>query len=242
MPVSAETRFCLMRALVPSSSWLKRTSFGDTAENSFTGTFTSPKLMAPLQIARGMFLFSHWLRRLPHDVTCRLVLAQPLERRVAQHAVVGPFGELDLGDELWFDPDCARNARRAHERRRVTAQRLEAAQQIVERLAGEAGADVAGVDQAVALVVAQQQRAEMVRPVARARAPSTDDELLAALVLDLEPGARPAPGLVRAVEPLGDDALELLGLGGGEHDVAVPDVVAGRLPPRSRELERLETG
>jgi hypothetical protein len=33
---------------------LKRTSFCDTALNSFTGTFTSPKLTDPLQIALGM--------------------------------------------------------------------------------------------------------------------------------------------------------------------------------------------
>src|SRR5260370_23183729 len=97
MPVSAETRFCLMRALVPSSSWLKRTSFGDTAENSFTGTFTSPKLMAPLQIARGMVLFSHYLVRV-------LVFAQALERRVAQHAVVRPLGELDFADDFGLAP------------------------------------------------------------------------------------------------------------------------------------------
>src|SRR5256885_17223658 len=43
-----------MRAPAPSSSWLNRTSLGDTALNSFTGTLTSPKLMAPLQMALGM--------------------------------------------------------------------------------------------------------------------------------------------------------------------------------------------
>ena len=32
----------------------KRTSLGEVAENSFTGTFTSPKLIDPLQIGRGM--------------------------------------------------------------------------------------------------------------------------------------------------------------------------------------------
>src|SRR2546425_4324544 len=108
MPVSAETRFCLMRALVPSSSWLKRTSFGDTAENSFTGTFTSPKLMAPLQIARGMSLFSHHVARV-------LVLAQTFERWVAQYAVVRPLGELDFAGELGLYPDRARDTRRALE-------------------------------------------------------------------------------------------------------------------------------
>src|ERR1041384_742828 len=42
-----------MRAPVPSSSWWNLTSFGDVAENSFTGTLTSPKLIAPVQIERG---------------------------------------------------------------------------------------------------------------------------------------------------------------------------------------------
>jgi hypothetical protein len=32
----------------------KRKSFGDVAEKSFTGTLTSPKLMEPLQIGRGI--------------------------------------------------------------------------------------------------------------------------------------------------------------------------------------------
>ena len=31
-----------------------RTSLGEVAENSFTGTFTRPKLIDPLQIGRGM--------------------------------------------------------------------------------------------------------------------------------------------------------------------------------------------
>src|SRR5215468_1459635 len=42
-----------MRAPVPSSSWLKRTSFERTADTSFTGTVTRPKLMLPLQIVLG---------------------------------------------------------------------------------------------------------------------------------------------------------------------------------------------
>src|SRR5438477_466855 len=40
----------------PSLSWTmwNRTSLGEVAENSFTGTFTRPKLIDPLQIGRGM--------------------------------------------------------------------------------------------------------------------------------------------------------------------------------------------
>ena len=46
-----------MRAPVSSSSWLNRTVFLLTALYSFTGTFTSPKLIAPLQIARAMAVY-----------------------------------------------------------------------------------------------------------------------------------------------------------------------------------------
>src|ERR1700729_3949466 len=53
-PVDPSTRFCLIRAPVLDDSWWKRTVFGDVAEDILTGTLTRPKLIAPLQIARGM--------------------------------------------------------------------------------------------------------------------------------------------------------------------------------------------
>ena len=43
-----------MRRPVSASSWLKRTVFRETGEQSFTGTLTSPKVMAPLHIDRAM--------------------------------------------------------------------------------------------------------------------------------------------------------------------------------------------
>jgi hypothetical protein len=43
-----------MRAPVLAESWLKRTVFGCVAVYSFTGTLTSPKLIAPDQIARAI--------------------------------------------------------------------------------------------------------------------------------------------------------------------------------------------
>src|ERR1700675_1295206 len=42
-----------MRAFVPSSSWLNRTSRLRVAETTFTGTLTSPNPIVPLQIALG---------------------------------------------------------------------------------------------------------------------------------------------------------------------------------------------
>src|SRR5205085_10416556 len=99
-PVSAETRFWRMRAPVPSSSWLKRTSLGDTALNSFTGTLTSPKLMAPLQIALGIGLVSH----LSHDVSRVDVFALAFVGRMAQDPDARPLGELHLDDDLGLHP------------------------------------------------------------------------------------------------------------------------------------------
>src|SRR5690242_846616 len=43
-----------MRAPVPFSSWLKLTSLLFVAPTSFTGTWTRPKLIAPVQIALGI--------------------------------------------------------------------------------------------------------------------------------------------------------------------------------------------
>src|SRR5437763_16344590 len=43
-----------MRAPVLLDSWWKRTVLGEVALNSLTGTLTSPKLIAPDQIARAI--------------------------------------------------------------------------------------------------------------------------------------------------------------------------------------------
>src|SRR5665811_360734 len=43
-----------MRAPVPSSNWLKEMRWELVALNSFTGTVTRPKLIAPLQMARAI--------------------------------------------------------------------------------------------------------------------------------------------------------------------------------------------
>src|SRR3954469_10055832 len=55
-PSTLQTRFWWMRP--PSLSWTRwnRTSLGEVAENSFTGTDTSPKLTEPLQIGRAIAL------------------------------------------------------------------------------------------------------------------------------------------------------------------------------------------
>src|ERR1700748_2963830 len=52
--VVGSTRFCRMRAPVLLESWWKRTDLGEVALYSLTGTLTSPKLIAPDQIARAI--------------------------------------------------------------------------------------------------------------------------------------------------------------------------------------------
>src|SRR5688572_14407915 len=53
-PSAADTFLYLMRAPVRLSSWLKLTFLRDTAAYSLIGMLTSPKLMAPLQMALGI--------------------------------------------------------------------------------------------------------------------------------------------------------------------------------------------
>src|SRR5205814_346323 len=114
--------------------------------------------------------------------------------------------------------------------------------EVVERLLGEAGAHLARVDEAAAIgvVAGHEQRADAVLAPALAGLPADDEELLAAHVLDLDPGAGAPARLVAGVQPLGDQPLEALLGGGVEQDLAVAVQLAGRLPVRPVELERLE--
>src|SRR4030095_4982195 len=84
----------------------------------------------------------------------------------------------------------------------------------LERPVVEARADLRDVDE-LALVVEAQMQGSEVRARSLGHRVSADDELLSEMALDLEP----IPGAlrrVRAVAPLGDDALQSLLAGGGE--------------------------
>src|SRR5450432_4017772 len=73
-PVDGSTRFCLIRVPVLADSWWKRTDFGEVAEYILTGTLTSPKLIAPLQIARGMgTLYTPARTAASHDARLALI-------------------------------------------------------------------------------------------------------------------------------------------------------------------------
>src|SRR4051812_49738229 len=139
-----------------------------------------------------------------------VIVAQARETRVAQPPGAGPLGEADLGDELGLDPRHVALPDRAGvgERRVVAAQRAQAGAEVAQRLAVEAGTDLAGVAQGAVVVVAEQERAQL-GPRAARRGEAADDELLALLALELEPVARAAVG-VGAAGALGDEPLPAL--------------------------------
>ena len=130
-----------------------------------------------------------------------------------------PLGELDLANELRLDPDDVASADLGHlrhfaERRRSALQRTELVEKLVDLPAVEAGADVAGIHELAALVVAEHEGAEARRTPSRAFREAGDDELLLAVCLDLQPVAG-APALrVLGVEPFGHDPFEPLFLCG----------------------------
>src|SRR5262249_60421462 len=126
-----------------------------------------------------------------------------------------PLAELDLARALRLDPDGLRLPRLRHrrhraERRRVALQRPQLVEQLVDLLRAEARADVPGVDELIAAVIAEDERPEARCTPARSLREAADHELLLAVRLDLQPVARPLPGQVPGLEPLRHDPFELL--------------------------------
>ena len=141
-------------------------------------------------------------------------------------AVVRPLGELDLGDELRLDPGHVapadlRHLRHLAERRVLTLERSQLREQLLDLLAGEAGADVADVLELGAAPHGEHERPERSRPPALSLRVAGDDELLAPVRLDLEPVARPAADRVARVGLFRHDPLEALLLGGVEQGLTV---------------------
>ena len=119
---------------------------------------------------------------------------------------------------------CARRRGRPmalRERRLRDLERVEPRAQVEQQLRVEAGADLAGEDEVVAVEVADEQRAEADAAALRI-GEAADDELLRRLALHLQP-VRRAAVLVRRVAPLGDDAFPAF---------------AARALPRLRIVER----
>ncbi len=157
------------------------------------------------------------------------------------NAAVGrPLREAHLAHETRLDPVMAAAGRRADvEGGGRARQRQQLAHQSIQRGLVEARTHLRDIDEAPAVVEAEVQRAEVGTRALRHRV-AADDELLAALALDLEPVAR-ASGHVAASHPLGDDALEsLLGAGLEERITPLDDVirVAHDAPGRHDEAEQ----
>src|ERR1044072_2862357 len=81
-----------MRTPVSLLSWWKRTDLRDTAEYSLTGTVTSPKEMAPVQIDLGMDAGYLRGRHSPAGRTLRCT-----RRRQVAQIVCGPPGGVAGG-------------------------------------------------------------------------------------------------------------------------------------------------
>src|SRR5438045_6924100 len=169
-----------------------------------------------------------------HHLFGRLVDPEAFESRRAQLTAARPLDELELGHDLRLDE--VRRLRRAAgvERVLVRGERLQLGVQLVENLVGEAGPNLAGVDELAVPVVAHEQRAGVAAPLALAIEPARDHQLLAVAVLDLQPRAAAPSWLVARVELLGHDAFEP-GLGARVlHRLAPVNLVSRRLPCLAR--------
>src|SRR5581483_7501835 len=133
-----------------------------------------------------------------------------------------------------------RHLRDDRERQLPLLERTQPREQVVDVLVGEAGADVADVRQLVAAPDAEYERAEPPRPPSLPLRVARDHELLAAVRLDLQPLARALALPVRALEPLGDDSLELLLPGRLVQRLPVLELLGQANRPVAPVEERLE--
>ncbi len=131
---------------------------------------------------------------------------------MAELVVVGPLGELHLRDELRLHPvrRLVRGRRRHIERTRRRLQPRQLGHHARQLRVIEPAADVRDVDELLALVDAEQQRAESAARAARL-GPSADDELLLADELQLRPIGRALARDVFGRRALGDQAFPAFG-------------------------------
>src|SRR2546426_9776943 len=109
---------------------------------------------------------------------------------MSKDAVCRPLGEPHLSDEFRLHPVRRFVLRRQRpERRRLRLERLQQSHDLLELSAVEARADMAGVFEFVAVIHAENERAEM-RPRLSRLAPSGDDEFLLLYELEFSPVGR----------------------------------------------------
>src|SRR5579859_5562399 len=146
---------------------------------------------------------------LPTNLTRLFVRAQTLKRRMADLALVGPLGELDLGHEPRRGPVrvAAKPAgRRRRERTGLHFDALERRAQLARALRRESRADLAREHQPILLIRPDEQRADTLTRTFRI-GEAADHEFLSSHALGFQPALAFA-GQVRLIAPLRDDALE----------------------------------
>ncbi len=160
---------------------------------------------------------------LAHHLFCGLVLANALERALADQGAAGPAAEVHLDHEFRLDPfHASPQAFLLGDflQRRVLARDLvEPALKIALHLLAPPGADPAGVAQHALLVIAEQQRADQAAALVGGLV-ADDDQLLIVGAFDLKPIAG-ATGVIRRIGALRHDALEMQIAGVLEHGRAV---------------------
>jgi hypothetical protein len=151
---------------------------------------------------RGRFLF------LANDLGGRFVFAYPLEGGMAHHAILRPFREIHMGDQLGLGEDrtTTREAGDRLERRLLLLQGLQLLQESVPFAVRKPGTDLAGEDEFTFVVVAHEQGAKSPRMLGLCRI-APDDEFLFFDALGFDP-ALTTTGVIGIVGPLRDDALQ----------------------------------
>jgi uncharacterized membrane protein YbhN (UPF0104 family) len=127
---------------------------------------------------------------LAHDLTRGLVVTETAEAWMPEPVMAGPFGEAHLRDELGRHPgDTAlADRRRIVEGGGVARQCPQLSAELAEGSLVEPSADLAGVAQALAVEVPDEQRTELVPRSARCRK-AADHEFLSLRALELQPVA-----------------------------------------------------
>src|SRR5581483_8962646 len=146
---------------------------------------------------------------LAHDLGWVAVVAQALEGGSAQDALGRPLGELNLSDQpRLHEHRSLRRREPALEGLACASKRRELLREFLQRAFGEAGPHATRERQLAVLEVANKQRADAVRAPPLPRQPTTDHELLAETILDLQPRSAAPAWLIARAQPLGDDSFQ----------------------------------
>src|SRR5215813_473568 len=144
--------------------------------------------------------------RFAPNIAWILVETDAQKTRMPELSVHGPLDEPNLHDDLGPNPVPApRQALATGERRLLSRKSVEAFSQIEQKLRIEAGANLAGKGEVVAVVASDEQRAEADAGSLRI-GESADDEFLRRFDLHLEPVLRASMFVWRAT-PLRDHAF-----------------------------------